>query len=31
MTEKIDEDFIRSKINKINGIVYVEVKESFFT
>lgn len=29
MTERIDQDFILSKINKINGIVHVEVKESF--
>ena len=29
MTEKIDQDFIRSKINTINGIVHVEVKEGF--
>ena len=29
MTERIDQDFIRSKINKINGIVHVEVKEGF--
>lgn len=29
MMEKIDQDFVRSKINNINGIVHVEIKESF--
>ena len=29
MMEKIDQDFVRSKINNINGIFHVEIKESF--